>query len=259
MKREQGMGTGIASPDGLFGGRLTYSQPPKGFRSSVDSLALAFYVWSRSRGAPRKICDLGCGSGFLALTSALMWPQSKVIGVELSSLRATYARSNTQDNGMNPRVEILECDMRKSFSESRFDLILSNPPYHPLSSGTLPKDPDNAKARFEVALDLSALLETVRVHMSEKGSFFIVYPRGRWNELLSLCTEKKLSVAHFRPVHPTPDASPLLVVAEIHFQSEIPAHQINEPGNPLYLESEEKNLGDELQDFVGILSQKTFV
>ena len=257
MTGRKGKKRGIASEDGFFGGKLVYNQPPKGFRTSVDSLALACYAWQQSSAAPKFLCDLGCGSGFLALTSALLWPGAKIVGVELSPERASFARANTDDNRMSSQIKILEADMRQCANESSFDMILSNPPYHPLSRGTLPKDPDNARARFVVELNLSSLLKLVESQLNSKGAFFVVYPFERWDDLRTTCSKSGLEITHYRHVHPTPLSPPLLVLAKLTLRHHESAELGPTLGAPMHLENEEMDLGPELERFVGFLSQDT--
>jgi tRNA1Val (adenine37-N6)-methyltransferase len=248
MVREYSRGTGIASPEGLFAGRLVYQQPQNGYRSSVDSLALIYFVQDFLSAPPTKICDLGCGSGFLALVAALLWPSAQIVGVELSRPRARFARANAKANSMDGRVEILEDDIR-DLNRHGFDLILSNPPYHPVSTGTLPKDPENARARFEVSLDLAALVAAVARSLAENGVLCLVYPEGRWEELVVTAGRAGLVLERWRRVHPTETKSALLVVAAFRNHRAEAARSVTEPGPPLILETVAQTLGKELREF----------
>jgi release factor glutamine methyltransferase len=84
---------------------------------------------------PKRILDLGCGSGAILLALLSEWPQASGVGVDLSAEAIAQAKANALANAaLIPAVE-----RRAAFShgnwfsrlEGQFDLILSNPPYIP--------------------------------------------------------------------------------------------------------------------------------
>ena len=78
--------------------------------------------------APARVLDLGTGSGALAITLALLWPEAEVVAVDRSAAALAVAAANALQLGA--RVEFVESDWFSSLpAVQRFDLILSNPPY----------------------------------------------------------------------------------------------------------------------------------
>ncbi len=78
------------------------------------------------------IVDIGTGSGAIAVTLALEWPDARVIAVDISEAALAVARRNAADLGAE-RVEFLQGDLVAPILERglRPDLIVSNPPYIP--------------------------------------------------------------------------------------------------------------------------------
>jgi release factor glutamine methyltransferase len=83
------------------------------------------------RNAPLKIADVGTGSGILAITLALEYPQSNVTALDISPAALREARSNAKKLGAE-RVVFVESDLLLALNGQHFDLIVSNPPYIPL-------------------------------------------------------------------------------------------------------------------------------
>lgn len=85
------------------------------------------------RSAHLRIADVGTGSGILAITLALEYPQSKVLALDISREALHVARSNAEVLGAD-NVRFAESDLLGAAeAEDPFDLIVSNPPYIPLA------------------------------------------------------------------------------------------------------------------------------
>ena len=74
------------------------------------------------------ILDLGCGTGIIGITIALERPLSKITLIDQSE----HAIQNTKDNQalhQATNVMIQKSDWFNALDQTRFDVILSNPPY----------------------------------------------------------------------------------------------------------------------------------
>jgi release factor glutamine methyltransferase len=102
-------------------------------------------------GAPReklRVADVGTGSGCLAVALAYELPHADVYATDISPPALEVARRNAARHGVADRVHFLECDLLDAVQnsnpavvgerhavpasaphETRFDLIVSNPPY----------------------------------------------------------------------------------------------------------------------------------
>ncbi len=82
-----------------------------------------------ARGAAR-ILDIGTGSGALAATLQLE-TSAAVCATEISRAAATVAQANARRLGAD--VMIVICDLMDAIRGQNFDLIVSNPPYVPVT------------------------------------------------------------------------------------------------------------------------------
>lgn len=78
---------------------------------------------------PKRILDIGTGSGCIAIALAKAFPKAKVVATDLSEEALQRATSNLQLN--NAKVEFRQHDIltENLSSLGKFDLIVSNPPY----------------------------------------------------------------------------------------------------------------------------------
>ena len=78
-----------------------------------------------------KILDIGTGSGCIAIALNLSLTGSKVIGWDISKKALDIADRNARD--LNAQVDFHLMDILKDKVSGFFDLIVSNPPYIPVS------------------------------------------------------------------------------------------------------------------------------
>lgn len=111
---------------------------------------LVDHIIAQVEGSPKRILDLGTGSGVLALALAREYPQSEVVAVDKSQDALVLARENAELCGVAERVLFIESDWLSSVSGT-YDLIVSNPPYLTLDEW------ENAQAEVKVFEPRSAL------------------------------------------------------------------------------------------------------
>lgn len=80
------------------------------------------------KAGPKRILDLGTGSGALLLAALDEWRGASGVGVDISAEAIEVARGNARALGMEARTEFRIGDWGAGLGE-RFDLILANPPY----------------------------------------------------------------------------------------------------------------------------------
>jgi release factor glutamine methyltransferase len=99
---------------------------------------------------PRMV-DVGCGSGAIAVTLAHHLPQAQITAIDLSATALEVAEENAKRNGV--AIRFLDGDLLAPVAEERFEIVVSNPPYVPLSE----RDALSVEVReYEPALALFA-------------------------------------------------------------------------------------------------------
>ncbi len=80
---------------------------------------------------PKSILDIGTGSGCIALSLKNHFKESSVYGLDISKEALDVAKNNNQLLGLE--VNFLKQDILNHPLKKKWDLIVSNPPYIPLS------------------------------------------------------------------------------------------------------------------------------
>lgn len=83
------------------------------------------------RNGSYQFCDIGTGSGCIAITLACEFPQALIVATDISEGALTIARSNAESLNVSDRITFRHGDMLQPLKESDgpFDAIISNPPY----------------------------------------------------------------------------------------------------------------------------------
>ncbi len=107
-------------------------------RPDSETLIEAGQAHFAGTSGPRRILDLGTGSGALLLAALSEWPQATGLGIDISAAALEVARGNAERCGLAARAELRLGDWFEGIDQ-RFDLILANPPYIS-TDAILPRD-----------------------------------------------------------------------------------------------------------------------
>jgi release factor glutamine methyltransferase len=88
---------------------------------------------------PRRVVDVGTGTGCIAAAIAHARPDASVLAVDLSAAAARVAHDNVARTGVAPRVRVVIGDVLAAVAPARADLVVANPPY--MADAMLPSLP----------------------------------------------------------------------------------------------------------------------
>lgn len=132
-----------------------------------------FQPWLRQ--PPRRILDLCAGSGCIAVTCAMAFPQAKVDAIEIDSRALAVLKRNLARHGVADRVEAIRSDLFARVPARKYGLIVSNPPYVPTARWKgMPKEyhhePRRALEAGKDGMDLVArILREAPAHLEADG------------------------------------------------------------------------------------------
>ncbi len=104
-------------------------------RPETEFVVMTLIDLARSPAAGRPddeiaICDVGTGSGIIAVSAAKHLATSRVTAVDTSAAALAVARANAASHGVDHQIEFLQSDLLSALpADRRFDFVASNPPY----------------------------------------------------------------------------------------------------------------------------------
>ena len=150
---------------------------------------------SQIRNSQSRILDVGTGSGVIALSLAMKFPEAEVLAVDVSDDALALGRENAASLNLSDRVRFLKDNLLENV-EGTFDLIVANLPYvstqerHALSREVL-HDPEIALFASERGDELiRKIIAQAPSHLRPGGMLALEIGLGQSAVLLSVLAEK---------------------------------------------------------------------
>jgi release factor glutamine methyltransferase len=151
------------------------------------------------------IVDVGTGSGCLAVTLALEFPDARVYATDMSAAALAVARRNAALHGAGSRITFVGCDLLDGI-DALADLVVSNPPYVP-SAETDRLQPEVARYEPHAALfagsdglaAIRRLLATAPACLANGGLLIVEFGFGQEADVRGLAQAARWRVVRIRP------------------------------------------------------------
>lgn len=100
-------------------------------RPETEHLIEAVLANLPDRSAEFSFCDIGTGSGVIAVTLACEYPGARITATDISAAALAVAKSNAERHGVANRIACFQGDLFGALKggDMLFDAIVSNPPY----------------------------------------------------------------------------------------------------------------------------------
>ncbi|MDR3310118.1 MAG: methyltransferase [Oscillospiraceae bacterium] len=185
------------------------------FPVTTDALLLSGFAAAYcEKRAVRRVIDLGCGSGILALELAAK-PGVSALAVDVSPDAVAAARANAESAGLSSAVTAALCDVREIgavAARASFDLAVCNPPYFGAAGGRAPEDAARRSGAVESGAAFGDFCRAASYALRRGGGFLAVVRTERLAEAFRELTDAKLEPKLLRLVQSSAAAAPKLAL-----------------------------------------------
>ena len=179
---------------------LTLKVDPRALIPRHETEELIELIVERLKTPPKRILDLGTGSGAIALALASRYSDAEVTATDQSEGAITLAKENALALNLSSRVTFIKGNWFEPLDEgARFDLIVSNPPYlteaemQTAEPEVIDHEPHSALASGQEGLDdLGLLFKSVPRHLAEGGLLALETGIGQADAIKAMALEVSL-------------------------------------------------------------------
>ena len=171
-------------------------------RPESEQIIVALKSLMKQSNRPHSLLDAGTGSGILAITARLEYPELTVTATDISATALEIAELNALR--LHAQVRFIKSDLLANLDGQRFDVIIANLPYvdpdWPDLSPELRYEPDTALYANHGGLALiEQLLKQAPAHLNPGGYVILELDRRQQADLQRFAREHHYRVIHAEP------------------------------------------------------------
>lgn len=164
-------------------------------KATTDSCLFGAWVASdlQKNNSARKLLDIGAGTGLLSLMIAQKNTKLYIDAIEIDNEAASQALENSSLSVWKERIKIINSDARDFKPKSKYDIIISNPPFY---ENELPSENKQRNiAHHSEELSLDDLLKTISKTIYPTGSFYLLLPYKRNDQIENLLSRNQFCIS----------------------------------------------------------------
>jgi FkbM family methyltransferase len=199
--------------DKILNGSIEVIQPKLGYRFGFDAVFLSSFVngfIEKKNKRKVRTADVGSGVGAISLILAFKNQNIKITAIENNIEYLNIAKENILNNLLDNKITLVNqsvFNIDHNLNE-KFDLVVSNPPYH-LTDSNFSKN--NLKDISKRIVDLEKWLKNCIGLLKNKGYLFLIFPADILDKVLNFI---KISSGSFKifPFWPKQNSSAKRVI-----------------------------------------------
>lgn len=160
----------------------------------VTEIACIQGAWTRTPSSAKTVLDIGCGTGLLSLMTAQKYPAIKIDAVEIDETCFKQAKENIENSVFRDQINCIHDDIKNFVPPYEYDFIITNPPFFEQHLKTADKQKN--MAWHSDALTLKELLQCIDRLLKAEGSFSILLPSQREDDMLKICINYSFFPTH---------------------------------------------------------------
>ncbi len=181
------------------------------FCFGIDSVLLANFAKNDIK-KNSVIADLGAGTGVLSLLLAKKANPKKVVEFEVQKEVYDIAVRNIELNKLDDKIEARNIDIKDVDELSKYDVVITNPPYKKLGTGINSDNKVKQISRFESTATTEDFIKIASKMLKSKGQFYMVNRVDRLTEIMQIMWKNHLEIKTMRFVHSKVDVQSTMVL-----------------------------------------------
>lgn len=161
-------------------------QHKEGQRVSSDNESLNSLLFQKFKSDNKnlKVLELGAGNGINSIMLKKRFSSWNITGIEIDLELAQLAEYNCRLLDLN--IIILNADLRKYSGQSKFDLIIANPPFKDPAKARLSPSMRTNIAKFEIMCSMFDIFQALSRNLANTGQAYLLYSIDREDDLKRL-------------------------------------------------------------------------
>lgn len=178
-------------------------QTDSAMKVGTDSVLLGSLVKAHY---PKRILDMGTGTGLLALMMAQRFNEALIDAVEIEEKAFAEATFNATQTVFANRIKLVHQSVQEfaQTTNETYDLIVSNPPYYEVENSFGIEAKSRSHARHTTSLSFDELLQSILKLLSENGSCWMILPVMEAERVIRKAEQSGLYCSHQISVYPNP-------------------------------------------------------
>ncbi|MEO6849997.1 MAG: methyltransferase [Mucilaginibacter sp.] len=167
----------------------------------------------------KSILDIGTGTGVIALMLVQRFTEAQIDAVEIDPTAAATAERNFNNSPFADRLKLHPIGFEQFFEsnpDQKYDLIVSNPPFH-INSLKSPKA-NRELAKHTDEDFFKKLVKSIATHLSKDGFCWLIMPLNIADFIFYLASESGLCLQRRINVRSFEDSPPHRVIACFGFE-----------------------------------------
>ena len=169
---------------------------------------------------PQRILDIGTGTGVISLMLAQRFDDAIIDAVEIDEVAAATAAKNFVGSPFHDRLKIYPNSFElyfKDYPESKYDIIVANPPFY-IHSLKSPKAKKN-QAKHTDEVFFKNLIETAAAQLTVLGALWLVLPIDTADLVIEIANRYNLFPHEVISVNSFVDSSPHRLILCFRFNN----------------------------------------
>jgi tRNA1Val (adenine37-N6)-methyltransferase len=152
--------------------------------------------------APERALDIGTGTGLLSLLLVQRNPHLNIDAIEIDKDAADQALQNINASPWADRIQVIHADAKEYPFTKKYHTIICNPPFY--ENELKGENTKKNIAHHNEGLLLPELFEVIKNNLDPGGSFFLLLPYKRNEEIKKLLAGNEMGVEKIVFVRQTP-------------------------------------------------------